>query len=830
MATIRQGNFVAQQRLDVPHLRSIESAVARDFDILAGAIMAGNKALVVKGFSLVTAGAIGAPASSLQMVVADGVLLHPLASESGTLYIVPSSAPNESLNSANANVIGSFTPSQVNYIGIDLRRLADPSTSDFVAFLDPDTLEETSRVIPLARTLQHRIVISTTDFDAQPTVLPIAKVTLNGSGVVTAIEDARNMAYRLGRGGSVPDPDAPYSWPGGRDETIQEAAGDYFNGGDKAIDSLKSWMDAVMTRIWELGGGDRWYGATVDRNIILVWDGAPFPTGENFYWDGTDLTWTGLKFLFDNSPGWYNDVADQTTAQPGLTDLAVGDALYVDIDRAQNTTVTAAKANLNTLGSGNPPGARQIIAWRTANGIFTRNWRYALGTAGNPATTSTIGMVAVSSAPSNPNLPVAINAEEKGVAGGVATLDASLNVVADGITRGTAGVLSIGGGANDTSVQIGSSSNYMEVVGEGIFLDRLTLIDPNNTNILDSKFDGDNLLPHVEQQDGDSSYRLVKGYQRGLARNGVSVGFPIPYERTPTVRLSGGVIMNANDDAWGGAANNPYNPSNYTSGAGNNNFIVRDVLEAQSLTPLGFIPKAVLRASRAGTSTSYTAGTVDPNPATGVGQWQESVDMPAASGAGTVPSCVVHVRGSLDVWAKAISGVDSTGVFPDVEFFGTETKRTQRAQVTLALDYSTNGGSTWTPVGGVPQWTQTVTTSATATPPPSGTPKVTKESTNSISLDRDITLDIGAIGFPASITTSTRFRVRVVALSTNRLSASSYTGPVDGVEDGGYGPNGLIAGLKAVAVSYTVATGTINAEASKTPDPGDFVVWEAWLD
>jgi hypothetical protein len=44
MSANRQLNLLGQWRLDVPHLRSIESSVAADFDLLAGSMLGGGQA------------------------------------------------------------------------------------------------------------------------------------------------------------------------------------------------------------------------------------------------------------------------------------------------------------------------------------------------------------------------------------------------------------------------------------------------------------------------------------------------------------------------------------------------------------------------------------------------------------------------------------------------------------------------------------------------------------------------------------------------------------------------------------------------------------------
>lgn len=453
---IRQGNWLGQQRVDAPHIRAMESSVAADFDVLAGQMLAGAQPLVLKGLNIITTGAVGAQASSLQVRVAGALLMHMGASEAGTIFSVPASHADESLSSTNPNVSGSFTASQTNYVGLDLRREADDSTSDNVQFLEASTFKEVPKTVPLARTLNYRFVISTTDFASQPNVLPIAKVTTDANNNVSSVQDARHLLFRLGEGGDFPDTGSSYAWPGTR---YENASGDVFAGGDKAIGSLKDWMNAIMSRLWEVGGGEYWYSATADRNVTMIWVGTPFATGENFLWAGGHLHWKGLKFVFDNSAGHYNDVKDQTANSTGLTDLADGECLYVDLDRTRDLSggdaLVPAKAALVTLGTPLIPGSRQIIAWRVGANVFTRNWRYAVGTTFTPATTTSTGVVRLNATPVSSTTP------------DVAVVDSSNRVVATGLTRGVIGVgtLAIGAGANDSQVTIGKTGALTRVAG-----------------------------------------------------------------------------------------------------------------------------------------------------------------------------------------------------------------------------------------------------------------------------------------------------------------------------------------------------------------------------
>lgn len=425
MAAGRQQQFPGQMRVDAPHLRAIESGVAADFDVLVGQMLAGGRPLVVSGFEL--SAQLTAQATSASLVVAGSQIAHPLATDAGSILRVPATRSAEQLNpSINARISGAWTTG-VNYVGIDLRRTADSSTADVVQFIDADTKEENPQSIPLARTFDYTIYISTQDFSTTPTIAPLCKVTLDASLAITAVEDARNLFFRLGSGGSITNYQNTYSFPGGRTEPNGGSANSTFHVGDKAIGSLKDWANAIMTRLWEVGGGEYWYSPTATHNVNLVRTGSPFVSNGQYYeWDGTNLHWQGLRLLFDNSTGYYNVITDQTTDSAGLTDLADGQCIYVDAVRTSNATVTAQKGTLATLGSPLTPGSRFVIAWRVGSQIFTRNSDFFVGAGFAVATTSAVGTVKLSRTSGTPSTPVVLVIEERNAANGVLGLDGNL--------------------------------------------------------------------------------------------------------------------------------------------------------------------------------------------------------------------------------------------------------------------------------------------------------------------------------------------------------------------------------------------------------------------
>src|SRR5216683_1331433 len=103
MAVIRQANLLGQMRVDVPHLRAIESGVAADFDVLAGKMLTGRQPEILRGFTIPITNTIGNPASTLTLNVASGLLMHFGASSSGTIFTVSDTQPIEALNASNTN-------------------------------------------------------------------------------------------------------------------------------------------------------------------------------------------------------------------------------------------------------------------------------------------------------------------------------------------------------------------------------------------------------------------------------------------------------------------------------------------------------------------------------------------------------------------------------------------------------------------------------------------------------------------------------------------------------------------------------------------------------
>jgi hypothetical protein len=479
MSVRRQQNWLGQARVDVPHLRAQESAAAADWDGFAGNITAGGLAMVVRGFDIVPS---EGAASSLQMRVAGGAIVHPLASESGSVFWVSEDADPEVLNPlTNPRVEGSFTAGTVNYVGIDLRRSADDTTIDTVMFLDALTGTEFPRSVALARTLDFVIVISTIDFSQTPHVCPVAKVTTDANNVVANLAhvvDARQLWFRLGAGGSNPDAQSSFAWPQGRADGLA-ADGEQFLGGDRGITSDKQWRDAIMTRIWELGGGSRWFSATSDRTLKVAYGQPVLGNGDNFDWDlpNEELDWASLSVVFANGdmddgiPAYINEIADGTDVV-----LEDGQCLYVDLDYAHNHTtgdvdhppLVAQVADLSTLGTPTVPGARLVLIWRVGDQVFARDKAFEIGRSFDVATDSTFGVVKLSYAAGNLSAPLVAPLNADGRIAATATGGNSSAFLGTGNGSGAGGVFNGGTSGNGvTATAFGAAVGVDAFSGTG---------------------------------------------------------------------------------------------------------------------------------------------------------------------------------------------------------------------------------------------------------------------------------------------------------------------------------------------------------------------------
>lgn len=332
MAINRRLHGYSGIRVDIPHLKSIESSVSFDFDsVLRGMFTGIGRPYLLRGFRIKIPTA-SIPATSLQIEVADSAVLHSSATESGTILTVPAGTADETLNANNSKIIGSFQANSLNYVSLDYRRVTDNSTVDQTAGWSASQKIEYQRSAPIGRVLQYRFIISTAGFS---TNLPLYIVKTNNNNQVEYITKAVPSFFRLGTGGANPNPANSFGFgnltnpqTGNRREWITTGSGNpltaypldpqtAFDLGDFAIKNMKDWMDAIMTRFKEITGSNYWY---LNQSL---------PEGEltlaNVWWDSVGSVMTGTGELSYNlvletnvpSTGRYQDFAHDPTITAG---------------------------------------------------------------------------------------------------------------------------------------------------------------------------------------------------------------------------------------------------------------------------------------------------------------------------------------------------------------------------------------------------------------------------------------------------------------------------------------------------------------------------------
>ena len=345
MANRRRYNALSQERVEVSDILSLESAVSNDFDELIQSLTTGRgNGYVIRGFNISMASAIGGAASSLNMVVDPGALLHVNASQSGTFFLVPSGMIPQQLNSATNTIVdGAFSPSSINYVGVDYERFASDDTSAQSYFWDTSSTSELIKTVPKAILMRFRIKISSS---LPPlNVLPVAIVVTDSGNNVVSITDCRPMMFRLGQGGFSPNPFYTYPWPQGQNEnpgTSTSNSVDPFFGGDKSIGSQKEFNDSVASLIQGIVGGTYWYSANSSGSLSSMREdlGNTLITGkgliEHSATTAGQINWD--EDIFIKVIG--SSLSYKLTANPSSTDITLTEDKAAYITLVRNVVVS----------------------------------------------------------------------------------------------------------------------------------------------------------------------------------------------------------------------------------------------------------------------------------------------------------------------------------------------------------------------------------------------------------------------------------------------------------------------------------------------------------
>lgn len=357
MSVKRRLTGYSGMRVDWPHIRSIESSISFDFDsVLRGMVTGSTKPYLIRGFEVQVPDA-AISASSLQVDVADTAILHSTAGESGTIFTIPSGTAADQLNSSNSRVVGSFQNGVPNYVSVELVRVTDPDSADQTAGWSEAEKTEFQRTVPIGTVMDYRYIISTSGFS---TNLPLYIIGVSANGAVEYIQNSRSNLFRLGSGGTVPDPGYSFDFgsiSNGQDplnprrEWINENPSvnpnpvtvlpgedaNAFRYGDFSITTLKGWMDAVMTRFKEITGSYYWYtDSTLLGDSINTFD---------LWWDAVGSVMTGSGNIS------YNLILEINQLGSGALQTDLNDPNILPGDSYVEGDISLNKANLTAYNN-----------------------------------------------------------------------------------------------------------------------------------------------------------------------------------------------------------------------------------------------------------------------------------------------------------------------------------------------------------------------------------------------------------------------------------------------------------------------------------------------
>jgi hypothetical protein len=264
------------ERIDLPDLLSIDSYGAGDWKYFMQTLVGTTKPYILSGFDVIDPGtAIGLPTCSFR--VADSVVYYPGSAAGPFFYGLPEG------NSAAEPLVPQLRTSATNYVYLTLSTFE--TSVDARALWDPDRNGgeggEFTQEINTESVIQAQLGISTGSFPVN--TVPLAIIVV-GPTAISSITDVRDMMFRLGTGGIAHDPHADFAWPALPDSSYKRVETNEtmtllsdpnpFQGGDKNITTLKQWMDAVMTKLKELGGTAYWYEDTTTFSLVKLFHDA----------------------------------------------------------------------------------------------------------------------------------------------------------------------------------------------------------------------------------------------------------------------------------------------------------------------------------------------------------------------------------------------------------------------------------------------------------------------------------------------------------------------------------------------------------------------------
>ena len=343
MAVLGRLLVSSAERLDLPDFLSIDSYTQGDFKYLLSSFVGGDTPYILKGFDVINPGAaIGT--QNISVRVADSVAYYP-GSLAGPFF-----HGLEEGNTLSTPLVPELRKNSTNYVYLTLT--TTEAAKDTRAFWDPDKEGgvggEFTQDVNTQTALSVAVNVSVSAFPEN--TVPVCKVVV-GANFITSIEDARELMFRLGAGGLNPNPLSTYafrsdptaSYSRTEPNTLMSNALDpnSFQGGDKNIQTLKEWMDVVMTKLLEFGGTTYWYEDTSSYSLINIFkDALATSIKSKGEWQSSTAT-AGLLT-------WTEDIVVQSIVdkkdviiRAGNKTLTDNQVMYVDQNRGEEINTGA---------------------------------------------------------------------------------------------------------------------------------------------------------------------------------------------------------------------------------------------------------------------------------------------------------------------------------------------------------------------------------------------------------------------------------------------------------------------------------------------------------
>lgn len=344
MAVLGRVLVAGAERLDLPDLLGIESFVGGDFKYLIQSLVGAETPYVLRGFDVLNP-ELSIDNEEISIRLADAVVYYP-ASTAGSFFVgLPEG------NALSEPLVPQLRQNATNYVYVTFTETA--ISQDTRAFWDPDkdggAGGEFTQDVNTETVLTPTIGVSSSNYPEG--TIAICKVVVNTLGKIQSIQDSRNMMFRLGVGGTATDPFARYNFKSlpsasyERDEpsTLMTSSADPnpFQGGDKNIETMKEWMDVVMTKLVELSGTTFWYKQLPMFSVSNLFNdtlGSTFKSKGQ--WDHTaanigNITWTeDIKIRNITDPR-------EIIIRASTATLNDDEVLYADLQRQEEVNTTS---------------------------------------------------------------------------------------------------------------------------------------------------------------------------------------------------------------------------------------------------------------------------------------------------------------------------------------------------------------------------------------------------------------------------------------------------------------------------------------------------------